>query len=104
MRAPVTQAVILMAGSCSRLWTGGRKSLKPLIPIHGRPLISYTFEAIRKAGIKTAFLIVGFEAESLMAQIEPLIPAGLSVRFIDNPQWRKQNGYERSLVRPIAFA
>jgi choline kinase len=36
--------------------------------------------------------VVGYERETLIAQLTPIIPAGLNVRFVDNPDWRKQNG------------
>jgi len=88
----ISETVILMAGSGSRFRTGGATSPKPLIPVLGRPLISYTFESLLNAGIKTIHAIVGFEHESLMAKLQPLIPPGLDVRFIENPSWQKQNG------------
>ena len=90
--APVSEAVVLMAGSGSRLRANGRNLPKPLIPIHGRPLISYTIDALVHAGIKIVYAVVGFESESLMAQMRPLIPHTLDVRFITNRDWKKQNG------------
>jgi 1L-myo-inositol 1-phosphate cytidylyltransferase len=88
----IAEAVILMAGSGSRLRGSGKELLKPLIPILGRPLISYTFAALAKAGIERAYAVVGFESESLIAQIQPLIPPELDLRFVANGEWRKQNG------------
>jgi choline kinase len=90
--APISEAVVLMAGSGSRLRANGLNLPKPLIPIHGRPLISYTIDAMVHAGIKTVYAVVGFESESLMAQMRPLIPHTLDVCFITNPDWKKQNG------------
>lgn len=90
--APISEAVVLMAGSGSRLRSNGLNLPKPLIPIHGRPLISYTIDALVHAGIKIVYAVVGFESESLMAQMRPLIPRALDVRFIINRDWKKQNG------------
>ena len=90
--APIAEAVVLMAGSGSRLRANGLNLPKPLIPIHGRPLISYTIDALVHAGIKIVYAVVGFESESLMAQMRPLIPHTLDVRFITNRDWKKQNG------------
>ena len=28
----------------------------------------------------------------MMAEIKPLVPSGMSGSFIENPDWRKQNG------------
>ena len=44
----VREAVILMAGSGSRLRSAGQNCLKPLLSFLGRPLISYTLDALRK--------------------------------------------------------
>lgn len=90
--APISDAVILMAGTGSRLRAAGLNLAKPLIPICDRPLISYTIDALLHAGIKLVHAIVGFESESLMAQLRPLIPQPLDVRFIINRDWKKQNG------------
>lgn len=89
---PISEAVILMAGSGSRLRANGLNLAKPLIPIHGRPLISYTIDALVRRGIKIVHAVVGFESESLMAEVRPLIPQPLDVRFIINRHWQKQNG------------
>jgi choline kinase len=86
------EAVIIMAGSGSRLRSNGRSLIKPLVPVLGRPLISYTFEMLANAGIRTVYSIVGFESESLVAQLPPLIPRDLDVRFVENRNWKKQNG------------
>lgn len=88
----ISEAVILMAGSGSRLRASGAKSLKPLMPVLRRPLISYTFEMLANAGIRMAYAIVGFESQSLIAQIQPWILPELNIRFINNPEWQKQNG------------
>lgn len=88
----VTDAVVLMAGMGSRLRSDARPVPKPLVPILGRPLISYTFAALRQAGIETVHAIVGFESEVVRREVAPLAGANLKVRFIENPDWRKQNG------------
>ena len=64
---PVSQAVILMAGSGSRLRGFGGELPKPLIPILDRPLISYTINALVAAGVSKIIFIVGYERERLIA-------------------------------------
>lgn len=88
----ISEAIILMAGSGSRLRANGFTAAKPLIEIRGRPLISYTLDALVQAGIRTIHAVVGFEADSRMAQLQPLIPQTLDARFIINRHWKKQNG------------
>ena len=92
MSNAISEAVILMAGSGSRLRNAGEKCLKPLLSFLGRPLISYTLDALTKAGIKIVYAVVGFEGHSLRAEVAPLVPSGIKVCWIDNPEWQKQNG------------
>jgi 1L-myo-inositol 1-phosphate cytidylyltransferase len=85
----ILEAVVLMAGRGARL---GASAPKPLAQLLGRPLISYTFDALARAGIKQVYAIVGFQKQLVMAGAKPLIPKDLDVHFIENPDWQKQNG------------
>jgi 1L-myo-inositol 1-phosphate cytidylyltransferase len=85
----ISDAVVLMAGRGARL---GASAPKPLAQLLGRPLISYTFDALARAGIKRVCAVVGFQKPLVMAGAKRLIPKGLDVRFIENPDWQKQNG------------
>ena len=88
----IAEAVILMAGSGSRLRGADESFLKPLVPTLGHPLISYTINALVKAGIRKINAVVGFESERLVTAVRRLVPAGIEICFIENPEWQKQNG------------
>ena len=88
----IAEALILMAGSGSRLRGADETFLKPLVPILGRPLISYTIDALVKAGIRKINAVVGFAGERLSAAVVRLIPSGTEFCAIKNQEWQKQNG------------
>lgn len=88
----IREAVILMAGSGSRLRGSGDVILKPLVLVRERPLISYTIEALANGGIKVINAVVGFQSASIIAGLKPLIPSNMQLRLIDNVHWQKQNG------------
>jgi len=88
----ISEAVILMAGEGSRLRGSDNTFLKPFVPVLGHPLISYTLDALVRAGVKTVNFVVGFESERMIGQVKQLIPSGLSASFIENRDWQKQNG------------
>lgn len=88
----IAEALILMAGSGSRLRGADETFLKPLVPILGRPLISHTIDALVKAGIRKINAVVGFEGERLSAAVMRLMPAGTEFYAIKNQEWQKQNG------------
>ena len=88
----ISEAVILMAGSGSRLRADGTSLPKPLVPVCGRPLILYALEALARAGIKKIHFVIGFQRDLIKALVRPLIPAELDFCFIENRDWQKQNG------------
>lgn len=88
----VTDVVILMAGTGSRLRASGEVLPKPLVPILGRPLISYIADALQNAGVQKLHAIVGANNDSLVESLRPLIPATMRLNPIPNPDWQKQNG------------
>jgi 1L-myo-inositol 1-phosphate cytidylyltransferase len=88
----VSEAVILMAGSGSRLRGPDENLLKPLIPVLGRPLICYTLDALVRAGVKRVNFVVGYKSDQLGAAVKQLATPGLEFCFIENPDWQKQNG------------
>jgi choline kinase len=85
----VTEAVILMAGSGSRLQASVPK---PLVPIAGRPLISHIIDRLFHAGVRKLHVIVGYESDRLLTGLQLLIPGGMELHPIENPHWEKQNG------------
>ena len=88
----ITDAVILMAGTGSRLRGSTDPIAKPLIPIAGRPLISYAIESFDKAGVKRLYAVVGPNGDELAAAVAPLLPPHMAFHPIPNPSWQKQNG------------
>ena len=88
----IREAVILMAGSGSRLRHAPSDLPKPLTPILGRPLISYTLDALASAGITKINLVVGYESDRLSNAVKEMAPAGVALSFVLNSQWQKQNG------------
>jgi choline kinase len=90
--AGVREAVILMAGIGSRLGTQTGAIAKPLVQIACRPLICYTLEALQRVGVQTVHAVMGATSERLSAELAPLVPPGLRLTSIVNPDWQKQNG------------
>jgi choline kinase len=88
----ISEAVILIAGQGSRLRGADKNCLKPFVPVLGRPLLSYTLEAVSCAGISTAYFVVGYESERVIAKARQLIPPHITASFIVNRDWEKQNG------------
>jgi choline kinase len=88
----ITDAVVLMAGTGSRLRASGETLPKPFVPIFGRPLISYIVEALEKVGVCNLHAVVGANGDALIRQLRPLLSSTMRLNGISNPDWQKQNG------------
>lgn len=62
----MTRALILAAGDGGRLGEYTADIPKPLVPVDGRPLISFTLEALAAAGIAEATVVVGYRSAQLV--------------------------------------
>jgi len=59
---PINQAVILAAGESSRFWPLNQRN-KSLIKIMGRPLIWYTVESLKRAGLNDIVIVQGVKKD-----------------------------------------
>jgi 1L-myo-inositol 1-phosphate cytidylyltransferase len=100
----ITDALILMAGTGSRLREASGSLHKPLVPIRGRPLVAYIFDALCAVGIDTVHAVVGWESARLLQALTPLLPPSLRLHPIDNPEWKKQNGVSLLSAAPHLVA
>jgi choline kinase len=88
----IHDVVVLLAGNGSRLRAGGQMLPKPLVPVCGRPLVSYIIEALARVGIRNLHMVVGAEGDALVRALHPLVPNSMQLNPINNPDWQKQNG------------
>ena len=56
MRRPRLRALVLAAGRGERLRPLSATIPKPLLPVAGRPLVAWTLERLREAGVEAAAL------------------------------------------------
>jgi choline kinase len=102
----VPPAVVLAAGFGSRLTGHGSDLPKALVPLRGRPLLSYTLEGLARAGVRRAYVVVGHRGD-LVADALASSNHGLEVSPIYNPQFELPNGSSlaaaRSAVEGEAF-
>lgn len=91
-------AVILAAGAGSRLASAAAQ-VKPLAQVQGRPLILHALDALAHAGVTSAVVVVGREADNVAAVAQS---ADINVECVSNPVWHSTpNGV--SLLAAAAF-
>jgi len=80
------QAVILAAGESSRFWPLNQRH-KSLLKIMGRPLIWYTIESLKKAGIKDIIIVQGLKKDIENAlHYEDGPRNNLRIRYVVQPE------------------
>lgn len=85
------QAVILAAGDGDRLAPHTDALPKPLLPLHGRPIIGYVLDGLSAAGVTDAVVVVGYRGEQLRTALEDAAPDGMRIRFVENERYDAGN-------------
>jgi choline kinase len=86
---------VIAAGAGDRLRRTSEDdgAIKPMTPLLGVPLVVRTLVTLRDCGVARAVVVTGYRAEELEAALESdgrLAP--LTVAFVRNPAWKRQNG------------
>lgn len=87
----VNQCVILAAGNGTRIraFSGGLP--KPLVDFHGQPIIEHIIGRAHRAGIERFVIVVGYRSDLIRNWFEGR-SLGVSVTFVENPEYHKSNG------------
>ncbi len=85
------KCLIIAAGQGTRL--RGVGDSKPLVELLGKPLIVRVIETVQKAGVNDFYVVTGYKSEKIEAALSQYAgERGVSVTFIYNEEWEKQNG------------
>ena len=81
----MTHAIILAAGSGSRLNGASGGTPKCLVEVGGKPLIRHSLEMLASAGVDSVCVVIGYQAEQVRAAV------GDSCNFVENPDYADTN-------------
>ncbi len=84
-------ALILAAGNGSRLAACSGELPKPLVPLHGKPLLEHIMSGAREAGIEKFVIVVGYRGGAIRQWYEKRPFAGVDVAWVENPDYRKKS-------------
>lgn len=90
----VKRAVFLAAGFGSRMIPLTFNTPKPLIRVHGKPMIEYLLDAVNKAEIKDIYIVVGYLGD----YFEVLSKKYNNLHFINNAMYNDANNISSALV------
>jgi 1L-myo-inositol 1-phosphate cytidylyltransferase len=87
----VTQCLILAAGNGTRIRTISGSLPKPLVDFRGKPIIEHIVQRAHRAGIESFVIVVGYRSDLIRNWFEGR-SLGVSVTFVENPDYHKANG------------
>jgi choline kinase len=89
---PAKLALILAAGNGSRIAARSGEKPKPLVILNGKPLLQHVMDNAREAGIERFVIVVGYRGQAIKEWYENDPLSGVNVTWIENPDYRKDNG------------
>lgn len=87
MNSKITRAILFAAGEGKRLRPLTLETPKPLIAVHGVPMIMSSINALRANGIEEFYVVVGYKKEKFYEAFE----GDPSVHIIENPEYLNGN-------------
>ncbi|MFN0149001.1 MAG: NTP transferase domain-containing protein [Dehalococcoidia bacterium] len=89
------KTVILAAGDGGRLGPHTAQLPKPLVALNGRPILSYTLEALAAAGVEDVVVVTGYREPQLIEALGRALPRRFKLATVTNPRF--QGGASLSL-------
>src|SRR5262245_31544261 len=90
-RRKVERAIVLAAGTGTRLVSGGCYP-KPLKPISGVPLLVRILRNLQNEGIREAVIVTGYLGAELRRALLAEPSLALALTFVHNERFTKKNG------------
>jgi 1L-myo-inositol 1-phosphate cytidylyltransferase len=87
----VNQCLILAAGNGTRIRAVSGGLPKPLVDFRGKPILEHVIRRAHQAGIDRFVIVVGYRSDLIRRWLEGR-SLGVSVTFVENPDYHKANG------------
>jgi UDP-N-acetylglucosamine diphosphorylase/glucosamine-1-phosphate N-acetyltransferase len=81
------KAVVLAAGEGTRMWPLAATKPKHLLPIAGKPIISYILKALAENSVTDVVLIVGFKRGLIESALGDGANFGVHIQYVNQPRW-----------------
>ena len=78
---------MLAAGAGTRMWPLATIKPKHLLPIAGRPMLSFMLRALAGARIREVYVVVGFKANLIKSAMGDGSEYGMSIEYLNQREW-----------------
>jgi len=93
-------ALILAAGNGRRMAAISGDLPKPLVHLHGKPLLEHVIVGAREAGVSRFVIVTGYRGDLLRKWYANNPIAGVHVDWVFNPDYHKDNGISVLKAKP----
>jgi choline kinase len=93
-------ALILAAGNGKRIASRAGELPKPLVRLHGKPLLEHVVRGAHEAGIERFVIVVGYRGHLIQQWWRNSTLRHLPVTFVENPEYMKDNGISALRAQP----
>ena len=94
-------ALLLAAGYGKRLAARSGELPKPLVQLHGKPLLERVMRGARDAGIERFVIVLGYRGHLIREWYESKPLRGVEVTWVENPEYHKANGVSALCAKPV---
>jgi NDP-sugar pyrophosphorylase family protein len=78
----VTRAVLLAAGRGTRMRDLTESLPKPMLPVHGKPILEHIIEGLKNAGISDVLIVVGYRADVVTSHFGDGSAHGVKIQYV----------------------
>lgn len=94
-------ALIIAAGNGSRLRAATRTVPKPLVNVGGQPLLRQILSDAQSAGIRKAWIVLGYGADEIKTHFEKHPVPGIEIDWLYNEDYKRSNGLSVLKARDV---
>ena len=95
----INQCLILAAGNGTRIRSVSAGLPKPLVDFRGKPILEHVIRRAHHAGIDRFVIVVGYRSDLIRSWFDGC-SLGVSVTFVENPDYHKPNGISALKAKP----
>ena len=94
-------ALILAAGNGKRIAARSGELPKPLVRLHGKPLLEHVVRDAQQAGIERFVIVVGYRGHLIQQWWKNSVLSNIPVTWVENPEYLKDNGISVLQAKPV---
>jgi len=101
LKPKISKAYILAGGQGVKMKPFTEELPKPLLPIHGKPLLEYQIELLRSNEIREIYILIGHLGEKIQYYFGDGTRFGININYLSQPKAEIGTGHALYLARYI---